>query len=99
MQDPTGFWVAELEADSTLTSEYIMLRYLLGKVDKTKQRKAAAYLLDTQLPDGGWNLYHGGSSHLSTTVKAYFALKFGDFIFKHGINLQFTIYNLQLMFQ
>ena len=37
MQDPTGFWVAELEADSTLTSEYIMLRYLLGKVDKTKQ--------------------------------------------------------------
>ena len=75
MQDPAGFWVAELEADSTLTSEYIMLRYLLGKVDKTKQRKAAAYLLDTQLPDGGWNLYHGGSSHLSTTVKAYFALK------------------------
>ncbi|MBZ0170324.1 MAG: squalene--hopene cyclase [Kofleriaceae bacterium] len=75
MQDPAGFWVAELEADSTLTSEYIMLRYLLGKVDETKLRKAAAYLRDTQLPDGGWNIYYGGPSHLSTTVKAYFALK------------------------
>lgn len=42
MQDPAGYWAAELEADSTLTSEYIMLRYLLGKVDETKQRKAAA---------------------------------------------------------
>jgi squalene-hopene/tetraprenyl-beta-curcumene cyclase len=75
MQDPAGYWAAELEADSTLTSEYIMLRYLLGKVDETKQRKAAAYLLDTQLPDGGWNIYYGGPSHLSTTIKAYFALK------------------------
>ncbi|PWB47344.1 MAG: squalene--hopene cyclase [Candidatus Methylomirabilota bacterium] len=75
MQDPAGFWVAELEADTTLTSEYIMLRYLLGKVDATKQRKAAAYLRETQLPDGGWNIYYGGPSHLSTTVKAYFALK------------------------
>ena len=75
LQDPAGFWVAELEADSTLTSEYIMLRYLLGKVDETKQRKAVTYLRDTQLPDGGWNIYYGGPSHLSTTVKAYFALK------------------------
>lgn len=75
IQDPAGFWAAELEADSTLTSEYIMLRHLLGKVDEAKQRKAAAYLRDTQLPDGGWNIYYGGPSHLSTTVKAYFALK------------------------
>ncbi len=75
MQDPQGFWVAELETDSTLTSEYLMLRHFLGKVDETKQRKAVAYLRETQLPEGGWNLYYGGPNHLSTTVKAYFALK------------------------
>jgi squalene-hopene/tetraprenyl-beta-curcumene cyclase len=75
VQDPAGYWAAELECDSTLTSEYIMLRYLLGKADETKQRKAAAYLRETQLPDGGWPIYYGGPSHLSTTVKAYFALK------------------------
>jgi squalene-hopene/tetraprenyl-beta-curcumene cyclase len=75
MQDPQGFWVAELETDSTLTSEYLMLRHFLGKVDETKQRKAVAYLRETQLPEGGWNIYYGGPNHLSTTVKAYFALK------------------------
>jgi squalene-hopene/tetraprenyl-beta-curcumene cyclase len=75
MQHPSGFWVAELEADSTLTSEYVMLRHFLGRVDETKQRKAAAYLRETQLPEGGWNIYYGGPNHLSTTVKAYFALK------------------------
>jgi squalene-hopene/tetraprenyl-beta-curcumene cyclase len=75
MQHPDGFWVAELEADSTLTSEYLMLRHFLGKVDATRQRKAAAYLRETQLSEGGWNIYAGGPSHLSTTVKAYFALK------------------------
>jgi squalene-hopene/tetraprenyl-beta-curcumene cyclase len=75
MQDPQGFWVAELETDSTLTSEYLMLRHFLGKVDETKQRKAIAYLRETQLAEGGWNIYYGGPNHLSTTVKAYFALK------------------------
>jgi len=75
MQDPAGFWVAELETDSTLTSEYLMLRHFLGKVDETKRRKAVAYLRETQLPEGGWNIYPGGPNHLSTTVKAYFALK------------------------
>ena len=75
IQDPEGFWVAELETDSTLTSEYLMLRRLLGKVDESKQRKAVAYLRETQLPEGGWNIYDGGPNHLSTTVKAYFALK------------------------
>ncbi len=79
MQNPEGFWVAELEADSTLTSEYLMLRHFLGKVDETKQRKAVAYLRETQLPEGGWNIYYGGPNHLSTTVKAYFALKLSGF--------------------
>lgn len=77
MQDHAGFWSAELEADSTLTSEYLMLRRFLGRVDETKQRKAVAYLRETQLSEGGWNIYYGGPSHLSTTVKAYFALKLG----------------------
>ena len=28
-----------------------------------------------QLPDGGWNIYHGGPSEINASVKAYFALK------------------------
>jgi squalene-hopene/tetraprenyl-beta-curcumene cyclase len=76
MQDPgQGYWADELEADSTLTSEYIMLRYFLGKVDRQKQAKAVHYLRDRQLPDGGWAIYYGGPSEISASIKAYFALK------------------------
>src|ERR1700693_6608988 len=66
MKDSQGFWVAELETDTTLTSEYLMLRHFLGKVDETKQRKAVAYLRETQLPEGGWNIYYRGPNHPGT---------------------------------
>ncbi|MGH9894835.1 MAG: squalene--hopene cyclase, partial [bacterium] len=49
-----GCWVAELEADTTLTSEYLMLRHFMGVVDVERERKAVRYLEQTQLPDGGW---------------------------------------------
>lgn len=74
-QDPKGFWVAELEADSTLTSEYLMLRRYLGVEDKEREAKAIRYLRSAQLPDGGWPIYAGGPSEISASVKAYFALK------------------------
>jgi squalene-hopene/tetraprenyl-beta-curcumene cyclase len=70
-----GYWVAELEADTTLTSEYLMLRRFLDRVDPERERKAVLYLRSAQLPDGGWPIYHGGPSEISASVKAYFALK------------------------
>ena len=70
-----GFWVEELEADTTLTSEYVMLRRFLGVVDSERERKAARYLLHTQLDDGGWPIFSGGPADISATVRAYFALK------------------------
>jgi squalene-hopene/tetraprenyl-beta-curcumene cyclase len=74
-QHTEGYWVAELEADTTLTSEYLMLRRLLDRVDPERERKAVRYLRATQLPDGGWPIYHDGPSEISASVKAYFALK------------------------
>ena len=75
-QHPTeGYWVAELEADTTLTSEYLMLRRFLDRVDPERERKAVRYLRAMQLPDGGWPIYYGGPSEISASVKAYFALK------------------------
>lgn len=70
-----GHWVGILEADTTLTSDYIMLMHFLGNVDVEKQRMAAKLLIEHQLPDGGWNIYYGGPSEISVSVKAYFALK------------------------
>ncbi len=70
-----GYWVAELEADTTLTSEYVLLRRFLDRVDPERERKAVCYLRARQLPDGGWPIFYGGPSEISASVKAYFALK------------------------
>src|SRR5437879_3378485 len=74
-QTEAGYWVYELEADTTLTSEYLMLRRFLGLADAEKERKAVRYLLDAQLSEGGWPIYGGGPPEISASVKAYFALK------------------------
>lgn len=70
-----GYWVYELEADTTLTSEYVMLRRFLGLVDPERERQAVQYLRQMQLDDGGWPIYAGGPADISASVKAYFALK------------------------
>lgn len=78
-QDPAGFWVHELEADATITSEYLLLRRWLGNADTTREAKAARHLLSLQLPDGGWPIYANGPPNISATVKAYFALKMAGY--------------------
>ncbi len=74
-QQPDGHWVAELEGDTILESEYILLLAFLGRHDEPVSHKAARYILDSQLEDGGWNCYPGGPIDISVSVKAYFALK------------------------
>ncbi|MBI3406602.1 MAG: squalene--hopene cyclase [Acidobacteria bacterium] len=75
LQEAEGFWLGELEADSTLESDYIFYLHILGKFEPTRVAKLANYVRRKQLPDGGWNIYQGGPSELNATVKAYFALK------------------------
>ncbi|NJN36819.1 MAG: hypothetical protein HC794_06885 [Nitrospiraceae bacterium] len=48
-QHAEGYWVAELEADTTLTSEYLMLRRFLDRVDVDREQKAVHYLKSMQL--------------------------------------------------
>ena len=82
-QHADGYWWGDLTADSTLESDYILLQLWLhpprdgawnppnrGQIDR-----AMAAILRRQLPDGGFNIYVGGPTDLSATVKAYFALK------------------------
>jgi squalene-hopene/tetraprenyl-beta-curcumene cyclase len=75
MQRLDGHWVAELQGDTILESEYILMMAFLGREDSEICRKAARYLLDMQMADGGWNNYPGGPADVSVSVKAYFALK------------------------
>ena len=71
-----GYWCAELGADTTLESDYIMFLHYIDRADPVKIQKLAKTILQEQLSDGGWPIYAHGPSNLSATVKAYWALKF-----------------------
>ena len=75
LQADQGYWQGELEADSTLESDYIYYLHVLGKADPERIAKLANYVRSKQLPDGGWSIYPGGPSELNATCKAYFSLK------------------------
>lgn len=74
-QHDDGHWVGELQGDTILESEYILLMAFLGREQEERVFKAGNYLLRQQMPEGGWNNYPGGPADLSVSVKAYFALK------------------------
>lgn len=75
-QQPDGHWVYELEADSTIPAEYVLLVHYLGETPNVElEQKIARYLRRIQLPDGGWPLFTDGAPNISASVKAYFALK------------------------
>jgi squalene-hopene/tetraprenyl-beta-curcumene cyclase len=74
-QAPDGHWVGELQGDTILESEYILLMAFLGKENDGRVAKAARYIRSQQNPDGGWSNYPDGPPELSVSVKAYFALK------------------------
>jgi squalene-hopene/tetraprenyl-beta-curcumene cyclase len=74
-QKPDGHWCGELIVDSTLCSDYILFMHWCGEVDAQLQRRCVRHILKRQLPDGGWNIYHGGPSEINASAKAYFALK------------------------
>ncbi|MDE2378497.1 squalene--hopene cyclase [Bradyrhizobium sp.] len=75
-QQSDGHWVFELEADSTIPAEYILLRHYLGEpVDAVLEAKIGNYLRRVQGAHGGWPLVHDGEFDMSASVKAYFALK------------------------
>jgi len=75
IQAEQGYWQGELEADTTLESDYIYYLHVLGKADPERIAKLANYVRRRQLSAGGWAIYPGGPSELNATCKAYFALK------------------------
>ena len=82
-QRAEGFWWADLTADSTLESDYILQELwnhspvdgVWNPPSRERIRRAVASILSRQLADGGFNIYLQGPSEISASVKAYFALK------------------------
>ncbi len=72
---PEGYWCAELQGDSILCSEYILLKWILTQEDDHRLPLIANALRQQQREDGAWVQYPGAAPDLSATVKGYFALK------------------------
>jgi squalene-hopene/tetraprenyl-beta-curcumene cyclase len=75
LQHSDGYWCGELFVDSTLCSDYVLFMHWADEIDPVLQEKCATHIRRRQLADGGWNIYAGGPSEISASVKAYFALK------------------------
>jgi squalene-hopene/tetraprenyl-beta-curcumene cyclase len=78
-QHEDGYWSGELEADTTLESDYILMHTLLGTSNQERFQKCANQILRYQNEDGGWPIYNGGPSNISASVKAYFGLKLAGY--------------------
>src|SRR5579862_4138135 len=74
-QNPEGWWCAELEADTTLESYFILFKTLFGHRDDPKIPKLARVLRQEMLPTGGWAIYRGGPAEVSISCLSYLALK------------------------
>ncbi|MSU79006.1 MAG: squalene--hopene cyclase [Gemmataceae bacterium] len=75
LQNPDGHWRGELQGDTILESEYILLMTFLDREGEERVRKASNYLLQQRRPDGGWANHPGGPVDINVSVKAYYALK------------------------
>src|SRR5271156_2051917 len=78
-QHEEGYWCGELEADTTLESDYILLQTLLGTGNSERFQKCCNWILQHQNEDGGWGIYADAPSNISASVKAYFGLKLSGY--------------------
>jgi squalene-hopene/tetraprenyl-beta-curcumene cyclase len=78
-QHEEGYWCGELEADTTLESDYILLQTLLGTGNPERFQKCCNWILRHQNEDGGWGIYADAPSNISASVKAYFGLKLSGY--------------------
>jgi squalene-hopene/tetraprenyl-beta-curcumene cyclase len=76
-QRPDGHWVFELEADSTIPAEYVLLRHYLGEpVDaalEAQDRQSICAASRARTAAGRWSMR--ATFDMSASVKSYFALK------------------------
>ncbi|MEW4452629.1 terpene cyclase/mutase family protein [Bremerella sp. JC817] len=74
-QADEGYWCAELEGDSILQSEFLLLLAWARREKSEIAQRVSKQLLAQQRADGTWAQYPEGKLDISSCVKAYFALK------------------------
>lgn len=75
LQQPAGYWWAELESNVTITAEVLLLHRVWGTFERVPRAAAERYFRAQQRDHGGWELAYGDGGELSVSVEAYLALR------------------------
>ncbi len=75
LQDPVGYWWAELQSNVTITAEVVLLHHVWGTFDRVPRAAAERYFRENQREHGGWELAYGDGGELSVSIEAYMALR------------------------
>jgi len=75
LQDPAGYWWAELQSNVSITAEVVLLHHIWGTFDRVPRAEAERHFRGEQREHGGWELAYGDGGELSVTIEAYLALR------------------------
>ena len=75
-QKPDGHWVGSAQSNACMEAQWCLALWFLGLEDHPLRPRLAQSLLETQRPDGSWQIYYGATNgDINTTVEAYAALR------------------------
>ena len=75
-QKPDGHWVGSAQSNACMEAQWCLALWFLGLEDDPLRPRLAQSLLETQRPDGSWQIYYGANNgDINTTVEAYAALR------------------------
>jgi len=71
-----GYWAGLLETNACIEAEWLLAMHFLGIRDAPKKEGIVRAILNTQRPDGSWQIYYGAQDgDINATVESYAALR------------------------
>ncbi len=75
-QKPDGHWVGRAESNACMEAQWCLALWFVGLENHPLRPRLAQAILETQRPDGAWEIYRGApNGDINTTVEAYAALR------------------------
>jgi squalene-hopene/tetraprenyl-beta-curcumene cyclase len=75
-QRSDGHWVGPAQSNACMEAQWCLALWFLGLEDHPLRPRLAQSLIETQRPDGSWQIYFGAANgDINTTVEAYAALR------------------------
>lgn len=78
-----GYWWYTLEANESISAEYIFMTEFLGATDSKLNQAICRRILQKQRNDGSWALYFGGPGDPGASIECYWALKLCGYPLDH----------------